>query len=105
MRSGVTDSDGKLEVSIPCDAQRGKLIVGPDDTTIELALGTVDPITEMTGIQGRLNNLGYNCGEPDGVLNNSTKAALKHFQKKNNLETTGVPDGPTQQKLKEAHGS
>jgi Putative peptidoglycan binding domain len=105
LSSGVTDSDGKLEVPIPCDAQRGKLIIGPDETTVELALGSVDPITEISGVQGRLNNLGFNCGEPGAVLNNSTKAALKYFQKKNNLAETGVPDAPTRQKLQEAHGS
>jgi N-acetylmuramoyl-L-alanine amidase len=49
MFHGVTDADGRLEVRIPPDARRGRLIVGPDDTIIQLELGGLDPADEING--------------------------------------------------------
>lgn len=41
-------------------------------------------------VQKRLNALGYNCGEVDGVFGNLTKAAVKAFQKDNQCVQDGV---------------
>jgi hypothetical protein len=102
---GTTDPEGQLEVPIPATAGRGRLTVGPDNAVFNLALGRVDPISELSGVQGRLNNLGYNVGPTDGELGSRTRAALKHFQRRNNLEPTGRPDQATRDRLREAHGS
>lgn len=102
---GTTDPNGQLEVPIPATAQRGTLTIGPDNVEFKLALGRVDPITELSGVQGRLNNLGYNVGATDGQLGPKTRAALKYFQRRNKLEPTGRPDEATKNKLREQHGS
>ncbi|MFQ5806158.1 MAG: peptidoglycan-binding protein [Phycisphaerae bacterium] len=102
---GTTDPNGQLQAPIPGNAQRGKLTVGPDNVVFKLSLGVLDPITELSGVQGRLNNLGFNVGRADGVLGSKTKAALRHFQRSNGLEPTGRPDQATRDKLKQVHGS
>lgn len=102
---GTTDASGMIEVPIPPNAKNGVLVVGPDHTEFKLRLGTVDPISEISGVQDRLNNLGYNVGTPDGELNEPTRAAIKVFQKKHGLEPTGQPDQKTRSKLQEIHGS
>jgi hypothetical protein len=102
---GITDSDGKLEHRIPANARAAKLVVGPHRQEYLLDLGELDPITEMTGVQGRLRNLDYYAGELDGQLNDETRQALKEFQLRQKLPTTGEPNQATREKLQEIHGS
>jgi N-acetylmuramoyl-L-alanine amidase len=107
LSSGETDSAGRIERPIPPDAQRGKLIVGTgnDQEEHQLQLGHMDPVTEITGVQGRLKNLGYDCGETSGVLDAKTQEAIRAFQAEHGLEVTGEADEATQQELENQHGS
>ncbi len=102
---GTTDSEGKLVHPIPYNATSAKLIVGPQQREYLLDLGELDPITEMTGVQGRLRNLDYYAGDLDGQLNEETRLALEAFQAKETLSVTGAPDLPTREKLQKVHGS
>ncbi len=106
VEKGELDSDGRLTQSIPPNAKSGKLIVGDGEsqTEYDLKLGHIDPVSEISGVQGRLNNLGFFCGEADGALNPQTRAALMKFQRTHDLTPTGEPDQITQHKLREAHG-
>lgn len=103
--TGNTDGDGYLEVPIPPQAAQGKLIIGPDNMTVKLVLGALDPIETMSGVQGRLNNLGFNAGQITGELNKRTRAALQMFQMQYGLEATGNLDDATRGQLKSVHGS
>jgi hypothetical protein len=105
IRSGTTDGDGNLEVGIPGNARRAKLILPSDGTIYDLNLGGVDPIMEVSGVQGRLTNLGYDCGPADNVLGPRTREALRQFQKAMGLTRTGEPDQATCSKLQQEHGS
>jgi len=103
----ITGVDGMIEAAIPGDARRGKLKVRWRGTLLEydLSLGRVDPIDTVSGVQQRLNNLGYTCGGADGVFGPRTKSALTRFQRDNEISNpTGEPDGATREKLKEKHG-
>jgi hypothetical protein len=101
--SGSTDADGKLEQAMPPNAQRGKLTIGPDQMTYDLQFGYLDPVSEISGVQGRLINLGYDCGEINGEMNDRTKAAIQAFQHRFQLNETGQMDDNTQKKLEEIH--
>jgi hypothetical protein len=101
---GKLDGEGKLDVKIPADARIAKLVVG-DDEPLELVLGGLDPIEEMTGVQMRLKNLGYYDGEIDGTLERETEGALRLFQKSQDLEPTGELDDATRQRLEQEHDS
>jgi N-acetylmuramoyl-L-alanine amidase len=102
-RSGTTDGDGVLEESIPASGRRAMLWIGEDKKGIEIRLGHLDPVEEISGLQARLSNLGYFSGEVDGVMGPKTAAALRRFQKKEGLEETGEPDGKTLDALDKAH--
>lgn len=108
-RDGVTDDGGRLEEPIPPDAREGHLTVldehGNKLEDYDLALGNLDPVSEVTGVQMRLNNLGSDCGDADGELGTRTTQALKRFQEEHGLEPTGELDDETRAKIKEAHGS
>jgi hypothetical protein len=104
---GTTDTDGWIEINMPPDAQSGELVVGPDALTRQvfpLDLGGMDPITEITGVQKRLRNLGYPC-DATGEIDDETRSALAMFQVSVDLEASGELDQTTRQTLKEAHGS
>jgi N-acetylmuramoyl-L-alanine amidase len=110
---GTTAPDGLIEHEIPANATLVKLttwIKNPDDNSEkeqrwQLKLGNLDPQTTVTGIQARLNNLGYRCGPVDGVVGRRTKHALQKFQEKNSLEVTGTITNETRNLLDKLHGS
>ena len=103
--SGTTKADGSLKHSIKPNAKNGKLIVGEEQDEYVLKLGGIDPIKEISGVQTRLNNLGFDCGEEDGELNTKTKEAIQDFQFHYGLEVeeTGKIDEKTRAKLKEIY--
>jgi hypothetical protein len=103
--TGTTDGEGKLEHPIPFGAKSARLIAGPQNREYVLGLGELDPITEVTGIQGRLRNLDYYDEDVDGELNDATKLALEMFQSSESLTVTGEPDTATRERLLRVHGS
>ena len=52
-------------------------------------------------VQKRLNSLGLEAGQADGVFGPVTKAAVEEFQKEKGIVVTGVVDEVTWKKLKE----
>lgn len=99
--NGKTDAEGRLEHFIPPDAAYGQLILKGGREVYPLRLGHLDPLDLISGVQQRLNNLGYNCGGEMGELGEKTKEALKKFQAENELNETGEPDAATKAKLQE----
>lgn len=53
------------------------------------------PSSEMYKIQQRLNDLGFDCGEPDGTMNKPTIAAVTNFQLSKGLQPNGTVDQDT----------
>ncbi len=105
---GTTDAEGKLEQEIQPDAQKGILLVGEGEEAMEyeLNLGHLDPIESITGVQERLDNIGYDPGSLDGDLTEQTKAAIAAFCAAHDLDPPedGGIDDAFLEKLKEAHG-
>lgn len=101
--TGNTNARGVLTESIPPDAEEGELIIGPHRERYVLLFGHLNPVSDLSGVQSRLNNLGYDCGGADGHMNEETENALKAFQTRFDLEATGAADGPTREKLDFIH--
>ena len=76
----------------------------PDVTERELLLGGVDPIDQVSGVQGRLNNLGFDCGKIDGICGEHTRAAIREYQRSRKLAETGSPDEATRRQLQADYG-
>ena len=55
--------------------------------------------TQVATLQNRLITLGYLTGKADGIYGKNTKAAVKNFQKNNNLNADGVAGTLTQEAL------
>jgi N-acetylmuramoyl-L-alanine amidase len=108
---GTTDGDGIVEHKIRAQARSVRLFVffsGDEEKGEHLmwdvGVGTLDPSDSPEGIQERLNNLGFVCGEPDGEWHPGMTAAVKTFQKSAKIDTSGKMDDATAAKLKEVHG-
>lgn len=100
---GTTDDEGVLRVNLPPASRVGQVVIGPDRMVVALRFGELDPIEETAGVQKRLNNLGFECGEADGEMNARTAGAIREFQHRFGLETSGELDSATRKKLGEAH--
>jgi hypothetical protein len=98
---GKTDADGVLVHQVPPNAKHGSLTLGSgaEQEVLELRLGHLDPVTEISGVQGRLNNLGYDCGDELGKPGEETRRAVCRFQADHGLPVTGEADDATCQAL------
>jgi N-acetylmuramoyl-L-alanine amidase len=109
--SGSTAKNGLIEQVVPAQLTQATLDVSfqrPGGQCIRrcwiLKLGHLDDIAEPTGIQARLNNLGFDCGTVDGIIGPRTESAIRHFQKWAGLHIDGIAGPKTQAKLKSVHG-
>lgn len=105
--SGRSDGDGYITLAVrPSDRElRLKVSEGSKTDEYTLPLGSIDPIEELSGVQQRLTNLGYSCSAEEGVMGETTKAAIRAFQKEMHLDASGEIDEATRQKLEQVHGS
>lgn len=105
-KTGKTDRNGLIEVPIMPNDREGELTIEGKGMVehYELELGAIDPPSTVTGIQARLNNLGYFCGEVDVLMGPLMAGALKKFQKSQNLSATGTLDDNTRDVLVKQHG-
>lgn len=105
---GQTDASGLLDKEIPPDAQEGELTLWFDDPTgpgitISLHIGHLDPHDTLTGVRGRLNNLGFSSEAVEPDLDERTKGALRTFQERYGLRVSGEPDEATMARLRDLH--
>jgi N-acetylmuramoyl-L-alanine amidase len=100
LTNGKTDADGVLKETIPLNAKHAKLMM-ENGRDYEIALGEMDPINEIVGIQKRLANVGSYGGPFDGQLGPETIAALRSFQASQGLPITGEADDATKNRLRE----
>jgi len=103
----TTDDKGKIEQEIPPDAKEATLVIRGDQTPysdipIPVKIGHLDPVEELSGQLGRLNNLGYFPG--DGSDDDAFQSAVEEFQCDHGLKVDGICGPKTQPKLKEIHG-
>lgn len=107
-----TDGSGNVEIAIPRVARQGRILIDAPDIPLELdagiGIGELDPLDEISGQAGRLNNLGYNAGalntKPTDEGYAQFVSALEEFQCDHGLQVDGLCGPKTQSKLKEIHG-
>jgi hypothetical protein len=71
--------------------------------TIDLQLGDTDP--RVTEIQRLLTLGGYYEGEPSGIFDISTDLSVSRFQESQGLESTGIVDSATWERLQRLESS
>jgi N-acetylmuramoyl-L-alanine amidase len=71
--------------------------------TWTLAIGHLDPIEELSGVQGRLANLSYFCGASDGQPSAELDSALARFRHDEQLGEGSDLDDATRSRLRKRH--
>ena len=71
----------------------------PFGTALAAVYQEGDSGQEVLAVQQRLRSLGYAVGKQDGVFHPLTASAVRAFQQQQGLQTTGVVDEATYQKL------
>jgi hypothetical protein len=97
-----TNKEGYLEVMIPILAKEAELQMSGKKRILKIAY--LDPVNKISGIQARLNNLGFKAGPADGINGKKTKAAVRAFQESRNIKVDGIAGPQTQRHLIDAHG-
>jgi hypothetical protein len=100
---GTTNGNGEIEQLIPGNSRQAKLQLKGGKEEYALKIGHLDPPDEISGVQQRLRNLGYDCADENGQIGPATTEALKAFQAQHGLPVTGAINSMTVDKLKEQH--
>ncbi len=103
--TGETDDEGRLECKLPVESKAVQLVLYPntdDERVIDLEVGQLNPIDEMSGLEQRLGNLGFKDAEN---IKDEPQSALRCFQEVYGLDSTGELDESTRSKLLEIHES
>lgn len=88
---GDTDRDGWISVVLPDGSSRGRLQVWVRDNNDfpplrwQVWVGALNPRSEITGVQARLRNLGFDVGPTDGVIGPRTRKAIRQFRLRHRL--------------------
>ena len=98
-----TDSEGLVIAKIKRTAALAELAVADD--VYHLQVGALDPLPEQTGVEGRLQNLGYLDAEPEGIDGEQQVAsAVELFQADQGLAANGEVDDQVLATLEREHG-
>lgn len=105
-----TKSQDKDQKAKKGGGDKNKVIRGDVPVKWELKIGALNPLQEeaptdrcISGVQQRLNNLGFNSGPVDGIRGPITKGAVRAFQEFFKLKVDTDPGPETQGKLNEVH--
>jgi len=104
LSEGSTDENGMIRRWIPPDAKRGKITFPGIDEEWELRVAHLDPITEISGVQGRLMDLGFFAGPADGKMSDDLSEAIRRFQQRHGLDVTGALDESTRHAIQQDFG-
>lgn len=109
---GTTDADGVAEFRVPNSSGRATLSIPSRGITYPVLVGTLDPIDDPSGQEGRLRNLGYagffgDREAPAGLAarEEALRREIERFQRDQQLPSTGTIDAATLRALRRAHGS
>lgn len=103
---GNISLDGNIRISIPPVAKKGKLTIGEGENQeiYYLNLGYLDPIDTLTGVKGRLANIGFDCGELNENMDEQTIESITDFQSYiNHPNPSGELDEETLKTLEKLH--
>ena len=108
-RTLTTDGSGALAIDLAPGAAAGVLeIRAPgsrfDGTVMHLHVGHLDPVTDVSGQEARLNNLGYRAGASGERDDEDFRSAVEEFQCDEALAVDGICGPATRARLVAVHG-
>jgi N-acetylmuramoyl-L-alanine amidase len=108
---GELGDRGAIDVVVPASASRARLRLfdagsGACVETLNLHIGELDPVDELSGVQARLNALCFDCGPVDGRWGPKTERGVRRFQRSLDIADDAERYGQaTLDRLVEIYGS
>ena len=103
--NGALDDQGWLRAPISPNAQQARIEIGESGElwALDLDVGHLDPVTELTGIQARLRNMGHYNGPVDGKDGEGLSRAIRFLRSIHGLEINSDIDEAFRNKLSEVY--
>lgn len=99
----TTNGDGAvIHDDLPPQETRATLEI--DGRTLPLLIGHLDPCDRLSGVQGRLRNLGYYQGPCHGELDDPTRAAIQAFKVDHDLGQDDLLTPEVRDALRDEYG-
>jgi len=108
--TGTTDGNGVLKKDIPHDEVEVTITAWPPDDpnkqsiSWELYVGGLDPLDTPSGIQARLESLGFDCGGETGDIGPATEEALLAFRAQQKIDEQDLLGPKTLKALETEYG-
>ena len=103
VRIGDLD-DGWVDEFIMPDVRSATIRFPDADEEYDIDVGHLDPIDTVTGVQKRLQNLGFYFGKIDGKESGALEEAIVRLQLSKGLDPFGKLDDTTRDALEKTHG-
>lgn len=101
----ATDGSGKIEKEITVAATTGTLKVRGYTEEFQIQVGSLDPSSEATGLQGRLRNLAYLPNDDRPPDPDTLNSAVQEFQCNAGISVDGIVGPQTLSTLEKTHGA
>lgn len=98
----LTKEGEQIEVPLPISVEKGSLWI--EEHEYELDIGGLDPVRRLSGMQARINNLGWDVGPVDNILGRLTKRGTRDFQGFYKIGVDGKIGSETRGKAEEVYG-
>lgn len=99
----TTDGDGKIEKVIQPVDEIARLVVTRLDFSVKI--GHLDPVEEESGVESRLNNLGYHVPPEDERDDDELRSSIEEFQCDFKMKVDGENNSGLQSRLRDEHGA
>jgi hypothetical protein len=103
--AGATAMDGSITLSVPVTLREFHIHFKRRNVIRAVRVGDMDPINEDSGVDKRLQHLGFLSPPPYWDITVQRATALRLFQAAVGVSQTGIFDATTQKALVERHGS
>lgn len=100
----TTDGEGVLALKVPVTLREIEVHLPRLNVTLHVLVGDMDPENERSGVQKRLQNMGYGYFDPDVDPDEALAGAVRAFQASNGLEPSGQVDDATRKAIRESYG-
>jgi hypothetical protein len=102
---GTTDQYGVIIQYIMPNVSEVNVMIGKTGEKFRFLTGNLDPWDTITGMQARLNNLGFACGPVDGDKGIITESIFYEYcDRNNNLDDSDIDKDKMINSIRKQHG-
>jgi N-acetylmuramoyl-L-alanine amidase len=98
----LTKEGEQIKMPLPISVEKASLWIEEFEYVLEI--GGLDPLRRLSGMQARINNLGWDAGPVDNALGRLTKRGTRDFQGFYKIGVDGKIGSETRGKIEKVYG-